>query len=1030
MPILNREDNIGDYRIPLPETVRKVEPEGRDLFSAAFEQTQFLPDLIANTQFKNDFDPEYDFMDDIKGTQYEQFSDSFAEVYNAGRADLVKARIDREIQNSQTIADNGVGGYAVLLGTGLLDPINLIPFAGPSVKIGKTGSVLRTTAKMAATGAALTAASEIPLTAIKETQTAGDAVTGIAAGTVLFGVVGGVAAKLADRAQFDSIAKQMDEDLNRPIDAYEALHLAEKESIGAAKTGTTLQQETLIPAKGMEKIPLTPALRLARSPNLEARKAVQNLTEFSPEFNKIEEGIASPQSAETLVSQATGKFAKGIEEHQKVYNEYRKATKELGAKPLKPSEFNEEVGKAMFNKDTSVDPHIAKTAANYRKVLFDPLKKEAIEVGLLPKNIKPQDADSYFSVVYNRQKVAANEGKFKEIVAEHIRGDTENILKNIDKETAARAKKLDIELAALKTEKMTNQLRMRIGKLESEKIKIPEEADTLKQLMKTTDYADDVAQEIAETIKGYDDFMQPLGMEIKSRGPLKEKVFHIPTNKITDFLDTDVARVSERYSQVMGREIALKRTFGSTSFKDFMIPIRENYQQIAAKIPDGPKKMAFDKLRKKEEADLQFLFDKVRGTYRSTNNPDSLISRAANTAKTLNFLRLMGGVLLSSIPDIANIVMRHGFTAPVRDFLIPRISAMNSLKLVKAEGQLAGQVIESITNARVAAFFDLESVYARGSKFERGMQNMTKTFSKMTFMNWWNDSMKLVVTSVTQAKILRSGETLLQGGKIPKRDMRALLSLGIDENSLRQIAVQSRKYGKKQDGLRIANSESWDNADVARKFRAALTKEGNSTIITPGSGDKPTLMSKELGGLITQFKGFAFATHQRVLIPALQRGQSEGYMAQGMAAMMLMGMLTYAIKEKAAGRKLSDNPAKWIFEGVDRSGIASVLMEGHNMTEKLTGVGMNRFMDTDGASRYSSRSTAEALLGPSLGLVLNASQIANNVGKGEFSESDLRGVRRMVPFQNLFYLRYLIDQGESGVAEGLGLDKRRVAKDR
>jgi len=1027
MPVLNREDNVGDYQIPLPETFRKPEVEGRGLFPAAFEQTQFLPDLIANSNFQNTFDPDYDFMEDIKGTPYEQFSDSFTEVYNAGRADLVKARIDRELQNSQTIADNGVGGYAVLLGTSVLDPMNLAG-VGVGVKVGKTGSVLARTAKMAGTGAALTAASEIPLTAIKETLTAEDAVVGIGAGALLFGVVGGTAAKLTDRAQFDSIAKQMDEDLNRPIDAYESLYEAEKGSIGAAKTGLTMQQETLIPAKGMEKIPLTPALRIARSPNLEARKALQNLTEFSPEFNKIKEGIASPQSAETLVSQATGKFVIGIKEHQKIYNEYRKTTKGLGVKPLKPSEFNDEIGKAMFNSDTHADPHITKAAANYRKVLFDPLKQEAIEVGLLPKNIKPQDADSYFSVVYNRQKVAANEDRFKAIVSEHIMGDTENILKNIDKEVLARTKKLDIELAALKTEKLTNQMKMRIGKLEAEKIRIPEEADDLKRFMKTPDYAQDVAQEIAETIKGYDDFMQPLGMEIKSRGPLKEKVFHIPTNKITDFLDTDVARVSERYSQVMGREIALKRTFGSTSFEDFMIPIRENYQQLNAKIPDGPKKLAFDKLRKKEEADLQFMFEKVRGTFRGAANPDSLISRAANTAKTLNFLRLMGGVMQSSIPDIANIVMRHGFAAPVRDFLIPRISAMNAMKLVKAEGQLANQVTEAVTNSRVAAFFDLESVYARGSKFERGMQNMTKTFSKVTFMNWWNDTMKMIVTSIAQAKILRSGETLLQGGKIPKRDMRALLSLGIDENSLRQIASQSRKYGKKEGGVRIANSEAWDNADVARKFRAALTKEGNSTIITPGSGDKPVMMSKELGGLLLQFKGFAFATHQRLLIPALQRGASEGYMVSGITAMMAMGMLTYAVKELTAGRKLTDNPAKWVFEGVDRSGMVSVLMEGHNMTEKLTGVGMNRFMDSDGASRYSSRSTAEALIGPSLGLVLGASQIASHVGKGEFNETDLRGVRRMMPYQNLFYLRYLIDQGEGGIADGLGLEKRRVAK--
>jgi hypothetical protein len=182
-------------------------------------------------------------------------------------------------------------------------------------------------------------------------------------------------------------------------------------------------------------------------------------------------------------------------------------------------------------------------------------------------------------------------------------------------------------------------------------------------------------------------------------------------------------------------------------------------------------------------------------------------------------------------------------------------------------------------------------------------------------------------------------------------------------------------------------------------------------------------MSSELGGVITQFKGFALASHQRLLIPAMQRGQKDGYMLQGITALMLTGMMSYAFKELAAGRELSKDPSKWVAEGVDRSGLIAVIMEAHNMTEKLTGVGLSRVTDGTQASRYSSRSTAEALLGPSLGLALNLSDVATKAASGEMSESDLGKIRRVLPYQNLFYIRQLLDGLQGDIADGLELKR-------
>jgi hypothetical protein len=53
--------------------------------------------------------------------------------------------------------------------------------------------------------------------------------------------------------------------------------------------------------------------------------------------------------------------------------------------------------------------------------------------------------------------------------------------------------------------------------------------------------------------------------------------------------------------------------------------------------------------------------DRIRGVYGQVD-PDNLWVRAGRTARDLNYLRFMGGVVASSIPDVARIVMAHGIT--------------------------------------------------------------------------------------------------------------------------------------------------------------------------------------------------------------------------------------------------------------------------------------------------------------------------------------------------------------------------------
>jgi hypothetical protein len=176
-------------------------------------------------------------------------------------------------------------------------------------------------------------------------------------------------------------------------------------------------------------------------------------------------------------------------------------------------------------------------------------------------------------------------------------------------------------------------------------------------------------------------------------------------------------------------------------------------------------------------------------------------------------------------------------------------------------------------------------------------------------------------------------------------------------------------------------------------------------------------MSTELGKTIFQFKTFMFSATQRVLISNLQL-QDKHYM-QGMLGMVGIGMLSYALKNWDAGRELSDDPAVWVTEGIDRSGMLGMLMEANNTIEKITTqhYGLRPLLGINAPSaRYASRTALDSALGPTFGLAGEVVRVAGAAtGERDWSDSDTRALRRLLPGQNLSLIRQALDEIEKGL---------------
>ena len=134
----------------------------------------------------------------------------------------------------------------------------------------------------------------------------------------------------------------------------------------------------------------------------------------------------------------------------------------------------------------------------------------------------------------------------------------------------------------------------------------------------------------------------------------------------------------------------------------------------------------------------------------------------------------------------------------------------------------------------------------------------------------------------------------------------------------------------------------------------------------------------------------------------------------------------YWSKTRLAGKEPSDNPRVWVAEAVDRSGITGWLFDLNGMVEKVSrgAIGANALTGGPTLSRYAVRNAVGSVLGPTFGLGEDAFRVAGAAATGELKRSDIRAARRLLPYQNLWYIRGLLNALEDETAEELELKGR------
>ena len=141
----------------------------------------------------------------------------------------------------------------------------------------------------------------------------------------------------------------------------------------------------------------------------------------------------------------------------------------------------------------------------------------------------------------------------------------------------------------------------------------------------------------------------------------------------------------------------------------------------------------------------------------------------------------------------------------------------------------------------------------------------------------------------------------------------------------------------------------------------------------------------------------------------------------GVLMLLAAGAMVDAIRQRAFNRDYGKKPfGQKIVDAFDRSGIGGIFSDLNNVLERMTDnkIGMRPAL---GAGKpYSSWTSKNAmqgfgLFGPTSSQIANISDIMWDWGTGTHNHYTAKNVRRLIPFQNVWYLDSLFDQVEKGL---------------
>lgn len=509
----------------------------------------------------------------------------------------------------------------------------------------------------------------------------------------------------------------------------------------------------------------------------------------------------------------------------------------------------------------------------------------------------------------------------------------------------------------------------------------------------------------------------------------------------SDFLSKDIWRMLDNYAGATASTMAFDRIARSRGFKDpielkewYLKNIEADYDEMLQGKSGKEALDIGDKKKRNDLKNLNALWDQqhaIAGKSLDLWGPG--FAKFMRRLREYNSQRMLGSAAISSLTDPIMVPFRQGVFSWMEDWLIPfarQLGGKNqAIKRNINDIKDAGFALETQAGMIAKKFYDNDDLLIEQKWWHSTAEFFTTSFGNITFLSQIGDFTKAVGGHVSISRTIRNLVNKIERGKINEKTRKRLRKIGISESSEAHIYDMWKEKGGKDRGAYYSNHTEWDinsqeRAIAYQEFVNSWQRDITHGNLRSSVAEQPEFYNSTIGKTLFHFKDYMLAANEKLLLSGIQKiGQREYEVLISTMMLISTGAMTYILNSLAkdpTGESLDLSPGKLFREGMDRGAILGLWGEPINMFQK------QGYLPGQTVSRYQTRGILGNWVGPEIGV---ADELRTAIGdpiarkfkdEGNYTTKDALQILRLIPLQNLFYLRYLNEQVTRGVAENLG----------
>jgi hypothetical protein len=425
------------------------------------------------------------------------------------------------------------------------------------------------------------------------------------------------------------------------------------------------------------------------------------------------------------------------------------------------------------------------------------------------------------------------------------------------------------------------------------------------------------------------------------------------------------------------------------------------------------------KIAEREVKLLQFVYDHIKG--RPAPADTEKYAEWLRLARKFNVLRVGGQFGFAQINEFANLVTQVGIKAA-----FAQMPALRRIRNLEGESVLRDGFADELE-----VTFGVGGDRMTGVLTGRQMDHLggVETMPSDRFLGKANDVLEQSgravmdisgmrpVTMIQQrwanGAIVQNITNMAFKGSISKSKIKRMRELGLDDAMTARIFEQTKKHFKTVDGVifkrkvKSMNLDKWDDLEARAMFENAVARWTRRVIQENDVGNLSKWMSHPFGQVLMQFRTFMAGAWEKQFLHNIKMHDWESFVY--FSASMVWSAATYTAWRNVASIGRSDRD-EYLAKNLtfmeiaqasfSRSGWASILPMGWDTLMGMTG------QDPAFDNRTSGQ-TQDAFFGnPTTGLLSDVPKAMGGVigslvsGDNDLSQTDLRNLLRIVPFQN------------------------------